>query len=447
MAMGDKALSNQDLTTETTDVGSVSSWFDWFRWTRVPSPDPAMTVSCPMSQSAPQLGDLADVQIKEEIDCRSEELVTKCSALDILDADEDESWFSWLRWNRTSLRIIRSLEERIFSYVRTSHKSFFVTLGTVVGVTDNKIWTIALNEDSEKVPLVLVHGFASGSALWCLNLETLAKDRPVYSFDVLGFGRSSRPIFSNDTESVEKEFVESIEAWRRGLGLDKMILLGHSFGGYLATSYAIKYGSRVQHLILADPWGFPEKTADDSERFSRLPLAVRALFKVATYVNPLPLSSLRVAGPFGPKLIERYRQDIIERYSDFVGHDTRLITDYIYHCNARYPSGEMAFKHLVSGIGWARRPMLERMLKEFPDNIPVTFIYGGNSWISYKAGQQLKDRRPQNTLLHIIEGAGHHVYAHDPQRFSEMVLEACEKSEANRPSRESSPEKVTFGWS
>ena len=65
-----------------------------------------------------------------------------------------------------------------------------------------------------------------------------------YLFVNIGFGRSSRPKFSSDALEAEREVVASIEEWRKEMKLNRFILLGHSMGGFLATSYAIRYPER-----------------------------------------------------------------------------------------------------------------------------------------------------------------------------------------------------------
>ena len=78
--------------------------------------------------------------------------------------------------------------------------------------------------------------------------------------------------------------------------LDKFILLGHSFGGYLASAYAIRYPNRLHHLVLADPWGFPEKPPD-LDRNGQVPIWIKMVAAVMQPFNPL--AGLRAAGPWG----------------------------------------------------------------------------------------------------------------------------------------------------
>lgn len=131
----------------------------------------------------------------------------------------------------------------MLSVLKQAHRGFYVDIGPAVGDSD-KIWTVSMNTESKHTPIVLVHGMAAGVAFWVLNLDALAEHRPVYAIDLLGFGRSSRPAFSNDPKEAEHQLVKSIEEWRREMNIPQMILLGHSLGGFLSTSYTMQYPDR-----------------------------------------------------------------------------------------------------------------------------------------------------------------------------------------------------------
>ncbi|XP_044747235.1 (Lyso)-N-acylphosphatidylethanolamine lipase isoform X1 [Coccinella septempunctata] len=323
---------------------------------------------------------------------------------------------NWFTWNKFSEPMLRTLEKKIFSILKVPYRGWYVDIGPVVGSAD-KIWTISMNTESKKTPLVLLHGLGAGVALWCLNLDAFASTRPVYAFDLLGFGRSSRPTFSTDSLEAERQLVDSLEEWRKEMKLEEFIFLGHSLGGFLATSYTISYPERVKHLILADPWGFPERPRDLSD----MPLWVRALSTVLTPFNPL--SGIRAAGPIGPWFINVIRPDITKKYAGSI--DESLIPKYIYQCNSQTPSGESAYHCMMSEFGWAKNPMVKR-IDQLKEDVPITLLYGSRSWVDHSATSVIKEKRYNSYFrLKVIPGAGHHVYADKPEIFNQIVLDCC----------------------
>ncbi|XP_004927229.1 1-acylglycerol-3-phosphate O-acyltransferase ABHD5 isoform X2 [Bombyx mori] len=341
----------------------------------------------------------------------------------------ESSWTGgWFSWTRQSDAMLRHVEKKILSCLKTAYKRFYVDIGSVVGQSD-KIWTVSLNDESSRTPLVMLHGMGAGLALWCPNFDALAETRPVYAIDLLGFGRSSRPKFATEALKAEAQWVESVEEWRREVNLPQFILLGHSLGGYIATSYAMKYPERVRHLILADPWGFPERPAGAEKQ--QLPLWVRA---IGTALQPLnPLWAVRAAGPAGRWLVSRTRPDISRKYNGYVNDADNVIPEYIYQCNSQTPSGESAFHSLMTGFGWAKNPMVKRIDKLSPA-LPITVLYGSRSWVDNSTGHVLSEHRPHSrTYVQVINGAGHHVYLDKPELFNKYVLEACSRADEYDP--------------
>lgn len=135
------------------------------------------------------------------------------------------------------------------------------------------------DENEEKIKgetkIVLAHGYGAGSAFFFQNLRSMAQvpNSRLYVLDWLGMGRSSRPTFhipsaelktvDSRVEAAESFFVSSLEDWRHKMGLEKMVLVGHSLGGYLSLAYALKYPRRVERLILVSPVGIPAAPVED----------------------------------------------------------------------------------------------------------------------------------------------------------------------------------------
>lgn len=334
--------------------------------------------------------------------------------------EQPQGWLSgWLpAWRPTSMSHLKNVEARILQCLQSRFVGRYVPLPG-----QERLWTVSLGPEPSggRTPLVLLHGFGGGVGLWVLNLDRLGARRPLHAFDLLGFGRSSRPPFPRDARGAEEQFVRSIEDWRDRMGLDSMILLGHSLGGFLAASYSLAHPHRVKHLILVDPWGFPVRPTDTSQ-IQAPPTWVKAMAAVLGRSNPLAV--LRVAGPWGPGLVQRFRPDFKRKFAEFFEDDT--ISEYIYHCNAQTPSGEAAFKAMTQALGWARRPMLER-IHLLPRDLPISLIYGAESWIDTSTGRRVRELRPDSYVRHLaIAGASHHVYADQPAAFNAAVQEICD---------------------
>ncbi|XP_056439487.1 1-acylglycerol-3-phosphate O-acyltransferase ABHD5-like [Gadus chalcogrammus] len=335
---------------------------------------------------------------------------------------EQSSWLSsWLpSWCPTSSSQLKDAEEKMLKSVRQPFSRQHVHISG-----DNYLWTLAFNtlpQPSQQPartrpgpPLVLLHGFGGGVALWIQNFDSLAGCGPVYALDLLGFGRSSRPQFSGDPREAEEQFVQALEEWRQRVGLEDMVLLGHNLGGYLATAYTLKHPHRVKHLLLVEPWGFPGRP--DGPQDGAIPVWIRAMGASMSPFNPL--AGLRLAGRLGPMLVQTIRSDFKQKYSSVFEDHT--VSDYIYHLNAQTPSGETAFKNMTIPYGWAKRPMQERVGRVQPD-IPISFIYGSRSSIDSDSGSALKRDRP-DVQIKVIRGAGHYVFADQPEDFNQTVLE------------------------
>jgi proline-specific peptidase len=111
-----------------------------------------------------------------------------------------------------------------------------------------------------RTPLIALHGGPAAGELYMRPYAGLAADRQVVLYDQGGCGRSAR--MADLSRYTLDYYVAELDALRRHLGFDKIVLLGHSWGGILAPAYAAAHPDHVAALVIA---GSAPRWADFTE--------------------------------------------------------------------------------------------------------------------------------------------------------------------------------------
>nr|KJB58137.1 hypothetical protein B456_009G196500 [Gossypium raimondii] len=255
-------------------------------------------------------------------------------------------WPSVLRWIPTSTDHIIASEKRLLSLVKTPYVQELVNIGS--GPPGSKVrWfrsssneprfinTVTFDSNEGSPTLVMVHGYAASQGFFFKNFDYLANRFKVIAIDQLGWGGSSRPDFTcKSTEETEAWFIDSLEEWRKAKNLSNFILLGHSFGGYVAAKYALKHPEHVQHLILVGTAGLSSESDTTYEWVTRFRATWRgAILSHLWESNFTPQKIIRGLGPWGPDLVRKYTAArFTNRYSPegvFTEEESRLLSGII----------------------------------------------------------------------------------------------------------------------
>ncbi len=153
-------------------------------------------------------------------------------------------------------------------------------------------------------PLLILHGGPGGSCDGFAAFEALATTRDVVMFDQLG-SRSST--WSGDPAQLWtlERFCREIDAVRAAWALDEVVLVGHSWGGWLGQEYLCRGAGGVVGAVLCDTTAsFPTFAGSIERRVGQLPETSRAAIAAVRSG-----ASVRSAA---------YREAALEFYSRFV---------------------------------------------------------------------------------------------------------------------------------
>ncbi|KAG5925775.1 hypothetical protein E4U42_003947 [Claviceps africana] len=292
---------------------------------------------------------------------------------------------------------------------------------------DRALNEVCIERQGEEVEetLVMVHGYGAGLGFFFKNFEPITRipGLRLYALDMLGMGNSSRPAFrihargrDEKVDEAESWFIDALEEWRKARRIERFTLLGHSLGGYLAVSYAIKYPGHLKKLILASPVGIPEdpyavnsslpepgestvqneftqdqQTATTTGLKHPVPVPVKNGPQHATGAdgqekqqqpspaqtppsapkrplpgwlvwlwdaNVSPFSIVRYAGPLGPRFVSGWSS---RRFNHLPADEAEALHEYSFSIFKQKGSGEYALSYILAPGAYARRPVINRI--------------------------------------------------------------------------------------
>ena len=126
-----------------------------------------------------------------------------------------------------------------------------IPIQTPVG--EFKVWTKRFG-NNPRIKILLLHGgpAATTEYMECFQSFFPKEGFEFYEYDQLGSYRSDKP--TDSSLWTTDRFVEEVEQVRKAIGADKnnFYLLGNSWGGILAMSYALKYQGNLKGLLIAN---------------------------------------------------------------------------------------------------------------------------------------------------------------------------------------------------
>ncbi len=180
---------------------------------------------------------------------------------------------------------------------------------------------------TDTLPLVLLHGTAASLHTWEGWVEVLQKERRVITLDLPAYGLTGP---HPDGDYSVSFYVDFINDFLNRLGVKEGIIGGNSLGGYIAWNYALKYPQKTKKLILVDAAGYPIQSESVPLAFQLATLPfIKNIFK---HITPRPILKKSIENVYGEpskideKLVDRYfelslragnRAAFIDRMSKF----------------------------------------------------------------------------------------------------------------------------------
>jgi len=248
--------------------------------------------------------------------------------------------------------------------------------------------------------LLLLHGLGCDHTTWLPVIATLSRRYTVIAPDLLGHGRSAKPRADYSLGGYANGMRDLLTV----LGIDKVTVVGHSFGGGVAMQFGYQFPERTERMVLVAPGGLGPEVSP-AIRAITLPGFHQAMgLMTLPGVRQLTQSTMRALAASGvPKARD------LDEVAEIIG-------------SFRDPHARAAIRHVVSAVVDWRGQIVTMVDRAYlTEAMPMCVIWGSDDSVIPVRHAAIASELAPGATVEVIQGAGHFPHKDHPQRFVRLL--------------------------
>jgi pimeloyl-ACP methyl ester carboxylesterase len=248
--------------------------------------------------------------------------------------------------------------------------------------------------------VLLLHGLGCHHGTWDPVIDTLAKRYTVIAPDLLGHGQSDKPRADYSLGGYANGMRDLLTL----LGIDKVTVVGHSFGGGVAMQFAYQFPERTERMVLVASGGLGPEVSP----------AIRAITTPGYHqvMGMLTLPGIRHVGKAGLRALSatgskttRDLGEVAEIYDSF-----------------KCPQTRTAIRHVVGAVvDWRGQIVTMADRAYLTEEMPMAVIWGRDDKVIPVRHASNAAALAPKARVEVIPNAGHFPHKDHPERFAKIL--------------------------
>jgi pimeloyl-ACP methyl ester carboxylesterase len=248
--------------------------------------------------------------------------------------------------------------------------------------------------------VLLLHGLGCDHTTWEPVIDTLAKRYTVIAPDLLGHGKSDKP----RADYTLGGYANGMRDLLTVLGIDKVTVVGHSFGGGVAMQFAYQFPERTERMVLVASGGLGPEVSH----------ALRAISTPGYHqmMGVLTLPGIRHAGVAGLRALSTTGW----KSTHDLGEVAAIYDSF------KDPNARAAIRHVVRAVvDWRGQIVTMADRAYLTEEMPMAVVWGRDDRVIPVRHASNAAALAPKARVEVIPNAGHFPHKDHPERFAKIL--------------------------